>query len=42
VGLSPTTLRQAIRSGELPCSRIGSRVILMRDDLMFWLRSKRA
>jgi excisionase family DNA binding protein len=39
--LSRGTLYAAIKSGELPLLKLGRRSLILRDDLLAWLQSKR-
>lgn len=40
-GLCERVIRDAIRTGMLPVSRIGTRILILRTDLVAWIASRR-
>lgn len=41
VGLNPETIARYVRRGEIPASKLGRAVRIIRADLIRWLESKR-
>jgi excisionase family DNA binding protein len=42
LGLSRNTVYEAAGRGEIPCRRVGRRLIFSRSALVLWLRHERA
>jgi excisionase family DNA binding protein len=38
-GASRTTIYEAMKSGSLPYKKLGSATLILRDDLIEWIRS---
>jgi len=39
-GLCERTISDAIRTGELPAARIGTRILILRSTLVLWIESR--